>query len=406
MGSGSFDSTQPNDAREKQISHNQPIEHSQSVQADLVGAIHGPISRSSNDSQVDGQQRNQSPLSDRMSREKAEPSDLDFSKDDPLAERDNHMSRPEQEQVDPNKIEDMIKKLERQMVIDAVPYIQQHGKDPEKEMVDSVKNNKVTFLGEIHTVGEPNPHREMVTKGLKEMPPGSILTTELPDVLKPIFDRFNASKPGSDFEIPDKLDGPYGKEALDLLRKVKALTPDIIDMWKAARDRGIKVEPIDSAASIMPRTDPQAAIETAKRDQHMKDDIMGLIKDNPNAHIIVEGGNLHAAHSAQHAGKPQTTAELLLADPEFQKQGGTLKSFYSQIASMTATNTNMLAATFGVHKPLAVDTAEGGSANKVGPIPIFEDPGLNSLMGGQLSDFDEIIVYPFEERELPKFPEK
>jgi hypothetical protein len=404
---GSFESAPEREINsDKSVAHKRVAEHPLSVQADIA-SIQGPPGTSFKGGPEADRDRYDFKPGERGASDKREPPSVDFAMDDPFAGHNNRSTRPDVEQGGPERLVDRIKKIEEQMVLDAVPYIQQHGTDAEKEMVDSVKKNKVTFLGEIHTVGEPNPHREMVAKALKEMPPGSILTAELPDALKPVFDKFNASKPGSDFEIPDKLDGAYGKEALDLLRKVKEFTPDLIDMWKAAHDRGIKVEPIDSDADLRPNSDPQKAVQLAQRDQHMKDDIMKMINDNPDAHIIVEGGNMHAAHPAsQDDGRPLTTAQLLLADPDFQKQGGTLKSFYSEIASMTASNTTMFAATFGVHTPLAIDTKDGGSANKVGPIPVFEDPLLNSIAGGKMSDFDEVIVYPFEQRQFPKAPAK
>ncbi len=307
-----------------------------------------------------------------------------------------HRDGPSREEIlkKLEELEKIIRKETAEQVEKATKYIKDKGTDPKAAILDSVKNNHVTFLGEIHTVGTENPHRQMVRDALKEMPPGSRLATELPDVLKPVFDKFNESKKGSDFEIPDKLDGPYAKEALELLRKVKEMSPDIIDMWKAARDNGIKVVPIDNAASVMPDSDPNKATEMARRDQNMKDHLLKMVKDDPKSRVIAELGNLHAARSPDGKERFKSAATLLSEDADFKKMGGKIQTFYAQIAEGHGIGAALFPATLELDKPLTVKTKQDGKANDVGKVPIFESPRVNAQFGYKLDSFDNVIVYP------------
>ncbi|MBX9669086.1 MAG: hypothetical protein K2X93_15785 [Candidatus Obscuribacterales bacterium] len=293
-----------------------------------------------------------------------------------------------------DELELKVRKETEEQVEKATKYIEDKGKDPKAAILESVKNNHVTFLGEIHTVGTENPHREMVRDALKEMPAGSRFATELPDVLKPVFDKFNASKKGSDFEIPDKLDGPYAKEALELLRKVKEKSPDIIDMWKAARDNGIKVVPIDNASSVMPDSDPNKAAETARRDQNMKDHLLKMVKDDPMSKVIAELGNLHGTRRSNDKDAFKSAATLLSEDADFKKLGGKIQTFYAQIAEGHGVGGALFPATLAMDKPRTVGTKQDGKPNDVGKVPIFGSPRVNAHFGHNLDSFDNVIVYP------------
>jgi hypothetical protein len=304
--------------------------------------------------------------------------------------------------IDVNAIEEKIKELQMLMALEAAKFIKKEGVEPKSAMIDSVKRNNVTFLGEFHTVGTDNPHRKMITEALKDMPKGSRLAIELPENLKPVFDKFNAGKPGSDLEIPDKLEGEYGKEALDLLKKVKEHSPDLIDMWKAARDNGIKVVPIDNTSVVMKDGDPRKNQEDAKRDQHMKDKLLEMVKEDPKSHVVAELGSLHAARATDDK-PPRSAADMLFRDPEFKKMGGKIETFFGQIGQGPGITSPLWPATLEMEKPLSVKTkGADGKPNPVGALPIFSDPRTNRVFGYDLNAYDNVITYPMKPEELLK----
>lgn len=303
---------------------------------------------------------------------------------------------------DITELEDKIKEIQMKMALEAAKFIKKEGVEPKAVIADAVKNNNVTFLGEIHTVGVDNPHRKLITETFKDMPKGSRLAIELPENLKPVFDKFNEGKPGSDLEIPDKLDGEFGKEALDLLKLVKEKSPDLIEMWKTARDNGIKINPIDNTSVLMKKDDPRRVVEDAKRDEHMKDKLLAMVKEDPTSHVVAELGGLHAARS-QDGKPPKSAADLLTHDPEFKKMDGKIQTIMGQIGQGDGINSALWPATLEMEKPLSVKTKDAdGKPNPVGQIPIFSSPGLNSIFGYNMNAYDNVITYPMSAEDLLK----
>jgi hypothetical protein len=228
----------------------------------------------------------------------------------------------------------------------------------------------------------------MLAKVMPDLPKGSRLAIELPSVLQPVFDQFNNGAKGSELVIPDKLEGQYGQQALALLQAIKERSPDIVRVWKAARDAGIKVVPINNDWSLMPPDDPNRPAAIAARDQHMKDKLMDLYEKDKSTPIVAWLGSLHGALRGPSSRKG--AAQLLDEDDQFKKNGGTITSFHTQIAEEGADLT-LHPLTDKFKKPVSAPTWTGGEANALGVMSLFENPLTNVH---RLADWDNVIVYP------------
>jgi hypothetical protein len=292
------------------------------------------------------------------------------------------------------ELERFIPKGQLDKALEAADYILEKGGEPKAAIVESVKKNNVTFLGEMHTVDTSNPHRELIAETMKDLPKGSRLAIEVPDVLKPVFDKFNKSKPGSEFEIPDKLQAEFGKQALQFLHRLKESSPELIEMWKAARDNGIKITPIDNSSSFMSPNDPRRNTSNARRDSEMKQKLLAMVKENPASHIVAELGNLHAGRAPEGKSPHRSVAALLSSDSDFKNLGGKIETFYAQISEGPGKNAALWPASFAIDKPLAVKTKADGKANTVGDMPMYPSARLNGIFNYHLRDFDNVILYP------------
>lgn len=298
------------------------------------------------------------------------------------------------------QLEQLIMEIQEKQLDQAEPYIRENGESPTEALVSSVEENTVTFVGETHTIGTANPHRDLFAGSLEGMPEGTQLGIELPSVLQPVFDQFNQSEPGSEFEIPETLEGEFAEESLELLRSVVQHNPDMVNIWMAARDNGIPITAIDNASAVMPDGTPGKAEANASRDEHMKEKIKEMVAGDSDAHVIAYLGSLHGARSTDPDSEPQSAAELLTADEDFQGMGGSIESFHPQIAEGAGIGLALHPLTSRFDEPISVETRDDNeNPNPVGELPLFRSPSDNAVHGYGLDSFDNVIVYPPAEPE-------
>lgn len=229
---------------------------------------------------------------------------------------------------------------------------------------------------------------------------GEIVTIpkELSSVLQPVFDKFNKSKPGSEMEIPDYLEPPYSKEALDYLRNRIKDMADEYQTWKVARDHGAIVRPIDNERVLLDKKDPKWEEIMQVCNEHMKEEIFPLMAAYPDRTFAYDTGALHGSKDGKtEVMGSRQLAFLLEQDPRFQITGRHTISFDSIVGDAGAGDERKFhsgsLSSFAMlgSRPFLVPTHTDGKPNIVGQLP--HDP--RSPKQGSLADgYDYEVVSP------------
>lgn len=134
-------------------------------------------------------------------------------------------------------------------------YINNNATPAENYLIKVIKENDVTIIGEYHLKDCPNSHRILGAKILSKLPRGSTLAVEyFPSSDRAIFEEFN-TKQGSALE--------------DILHRLGH--HEKLEMYKAARENGIRVVPIDDE-----KFEQMKALTTEHREKHMAEQVLNL----------------------------------------------------------------------------------------------------------------------------------
>jgi hypothetical protein len=254
-----------------------------------------------------------------------------------------------------------------------------------------IKENDVTIIGEFHNKRGPSPHRMLGIEALSELPPGSTLAVEFPASFRPIFDEFNAGKPGTDFNLSSPLAKSLSQQrALKFLQVLPHDNPEILDLWKSVRDRGSRIIPIDADF------DTYGGQYTSRtRERTLSDQLVALHREDVSKPVVAWSGNLHGARA--NLRDFESFAKQLAQTPEFASGRSKLSTIYSQIAETETKSQPLYAVAGDLKEPLAFPTfrfkpeAERPFAN-VGVLPASEvgATGMNVKLG----DYDHAVMYP------------
>jgi len=288
------------------------------------------------------------------------------------------------------------------------------GRSPKEALIEAMKRSRVLGIGEMHTInGDNNALRNFgatVMRDLHDQGKATHLAVELPKVLQPVLDKFNKDPKKGELEIPDKIIGPDGKEdtspeargGLKLLRAIKEKSPDLIKVFTAARDAGMKIACVDNNANALQFANPahpDIPRLMSQRDADMKDNIMHIVDQpwnptgpEPPSKVVAWLGGLHFADSA---GKEELRSVGELLRNELATRLEAVTTFMSQIGDgRTADGTNLYVLTSQLNRPVSVPTRDReGHQNALSQIHLFRQP-QPGFPNYNLSSFDNVLVFP------------
>lgn len=288
--------------------------------------------------------------------------------------------------------------------------INSSGTDPLDAMLGALKDSRVIGIGEMHTLNH-NALRRWGVDNMKQLHDKGGMThlgIEMPSILKPVFDKFNSGK--GPLEIPDKLLKPDGTEdtspeavgALKFLRKVQEKDPEMLALWTAARDAGVKLVPVDhpgTGLQFEDPTNPNIPKMMRDRDKVMAENILAITNGDKSAKVGAWLGSLHFADDGE-KGKGRSAGEILRE--ELSKKGEKFTSFYTQIGNGPfAPGTSLFPLTTQLTKPVSVDSKDAkGKPNALGEVNMFAQP--DPAYPYTLSNYDKVIIFPKIPEALPE----
>ncbi len=271
-----------------------------------------------------------------------------------------------------------------------IEFVNTHAKEPVPVLRAALKdNNALVFVGDQHTYSyeapKLNPMRDFNLECIDDMEAGSVKAIEVPTILKPVFEKFNQSKPGTEMEIPEHLEGPNGDKALKYLRNIIKLMPDEYRNMKNCRDHGVVLVPIDNERVLLTENSPEWKKAMQECDGYMAEEMLELIKKYPGKNISVDIGTAHGSkrgETDEFGSRP--LAFLLEQDPRFQISGRHIVSFGSIVGNAdTPPESHGLASmALLASRSFIVPTHEGRQPNIVGQLPYYPNkPELGNLDG-------------------------
>ena len=189
--------------------------------------------------------------------------------------------------------------------------INQMTEDPEKAILDAVKNNRIVGLGELHRT--PNGLRTLVETMAKKLKEAGIthLAVEVNQKHQALLDRVCKGDKQAMQEWQQKFAEGELHARVDL--------PNWVAMVQAATEAGIKVVAVDEP-SDEPNTSPRYL-----RDRTIADRIEKIVESDKNAKVLVVFGAHHLATNS--ADKYNSAAELIKAAGK--ENGYTMETFGS-----------------------------------------------------------------------------
>ncbi len=275
-------------------------------------------------------------------------------------------------------------------VVQIKRFINEEAQPARDYLAHVAKNSDITIIGEIHTLHEPNPHRLLGAKVLSELPPGSTLAVELPSSLKPIFEDFN-DRPGGSFQIPDAAGNM--RPAITLLRKISSTAYDLVDMWKAARDRGIRVVPIDAELTKPGKLQADFALKDEPREAKMANELLSLFNNADGKPVVAWIGNLHAARSTV-AGMP-FLAKRIAESPQFASGEKKLSTVLGQLSEVGLSDSSLSFIAANVREAVGMPTSIHGQEAVIGSVPLWSKITAEKIQAHiKISDYDHVLLYP------------
>ncbi len=273
------------------------------------------------------------------------------------------------------------------MIVQIKRYINSEGESGREYLARIAKSSDITIIGEQHTLDGPNPHRVLGAEVLGELPPGSTLAVELPSSLKPNFEQFNNNR-GSDLPLSSQFGDMMSMQpALSLLRTINSNFPDLVNMWKSARDKGARVVPIDV------ELDPSVRLTSESREATIAANLLALSDSASGKPVVAWFGQVHAAKGTQ--GGIPLLAKRIAESPEFASGKRTLNTVLSQLAEKEAERSPLAVLAKEVREPVVMPTFKHGKETLIGEIPVM-DKATAALVKTDIkvSDYDHLILYP------------
>lgn len=271
--------------------------------------------------------------------------------------------------------------------------INEQGKPLREGLKAIVAGNRVIGLGEAHTSNEINAGREWAIKELPNFRAEGIthLGVEVADCLKPIFEKFNRTKKGEPFSIPTEMIDPVADRALRNFSLIVQAYPDLLKLWTAARDNGIKLVPMDNSHLFV--DDKVRDRYEASREKDMAKHVINVLNENPQNKMLVWIGNQHLADTRGHY-KHTMFAEELNKTLKQRNKGETLATVFTATTNTDMEDFSPTPFAQRVKEPVLVPTKNAGKANDLGVMDMFADPKTDPKNMFPMSVYDHVAFFP------------
>lgn len=268
-------------------------------------------------------------------------------------------------------------------------YIDINAQEPVEYFGRVVKNNSITIIGEEHRMDFlHNPHHAMGIELMKTLPRGSALAVEMPASLKPIFDDFNSQPAGSSFDFSSPAAKMLSLQPeLGLLRTLETVDPLLLEMWKTARDRKVRVVPIDVDLNANSNF-----LTDVHREKFLADQLLALHEQNQTAPVVAWMGNAHAGRS--NFGDAPMLAKQIAASPKFADGTFTLSTVLSQICG-TPIDAPLRVLAGKLDAAAALPVPQSGYGKALSKLWMNNRNNAYSWnLFHKVGDFDHVVLYP------------
>jgi hypothetical protein len=313
------------------------------------------------------------------------------------------------------------------------------GQTPSSALLEAADKSQLLGVGDQHAqTGEPSGQVvELLKANMKKLAERGYtdMFVEYPQVLQPVFDAFNNDPKHGDLIVPASIPGQDGKplttpEAIGGLRflsQMKADLPQIIQLWRAARDAGIHIHAVDNNLNALSRGSTAAGSEGLEeqrkqfaaldeaRDRDMKANMQAVLNEPTENGAPRKGiaflGALHVAKQRP-GGMGPSAIEMLT--PELNKANGAVTSFFGEDGSISGANLSSLYPLVQqVDGPIAVSThGPNGEPKALTDVAMLRISDEKNLEGQSISlriplgNFDRVLLFPDESSRTFKFDQQ
>lgn len=284
-----------------------------------------------------------------------------------------------------------------QEIVDAtISNLQVTGRNPRDVVLDSVRNNTVTLLGEMHTMAAMGSHKQLMSSLFQDLPSGTKFAIEIPSLLKPALDHFSRT---GELRIPDDFPAQYREQAQRVLQEKLFNVPGMMDILHSARRAGVEICPIDNNYALANSPAEEAQLWN-ERDAHMRDQLLALTPDK-NSRVIGFFGAQHVAHERHATLTSDSALQLFKTSPEFQQRGLSVASFYGVIPEEVMVRSPLTNVLNGIDRPLAAAVTDSTGqmthwGRMIATTPLLEGEDRNRMQGAnaRFGMFDGVFFYP------------
>ncbi len=272
-------------------------------------------------------------------------------------------------------------------IVEIKRYINSEGEQGREYLARIAKSSDITIIGEQHTLNGPNPHRVLGAEVLGELPPGSTLAIELPSSLESVFEEFNNNR-GSDLPLASQFGDMMSKQpALSLLRTINSNFPEMVNMWKSARDKGVRVVPVDVELG------PSVRLTSESREATIAANLLALSDRAAGKPVVAWFGNAHGARGTE--GGVPLLAKRIAESPEFASGKRKLSTVLSQLSEKEAERGPLSVLAKDVRETVGMPTVKHGKETPIGEIPVMDEATATQVETDiKVSDYDHLILYP------------
>lgn len=259
-----------------------------------------------------------------------------------------------------------LEKLSPEKIKEVKTEISELGRNTQDAILDAVKANRVTGLGETHydLNGLRDDTRALLTKfadnGVTH------LAVEVNKSLQPDLDNFLSGKT-SDAEFKEAFMGRHNRVRQN---------DDLLLMMKEARAAGLKVVAVDDDRDNSVRVGSLPAENVAQRDKHMANEVSEVLKSDPKSKVVFVVGSNHLEDRKVFGDSP--TAGQLLKE-EWGTKGG--------VATFEA-NLDSLRSHDEPERLLAREMKTSAA------IDMSKSTVLKALEESRASRYDHLLLYP------------
>lgn len=297
-------------------------------------------------------------------------------------------------------------KKQQEEIVAVKHLINAVGADPADVLKKAAADSRVVAMGEPHVDGQ-SPQRLWAATMMKELKQQGIthLAVEFPSAAQKIFDKFNSGSRGTSLEVPSKLGAHDSDDTAMMLKGLDRLQqqrPDLMTLWKAARDSGIKLVAVDNMSVYMNDSAPGFKALYLRRDSDMKNTVMKVLGEDPHNKVLAWLGGFHMAR-AHNTGASSTFVEQISAEFKRRGHGEKITTFFGATNEHTDPDLSTQPFADGLKRPVSVNShdlnsqglnLQQGAANELGRLPVLRDENRNRSHAVRLEHYDAVLLFP------------